>query len=78
MKRAYSPRLSTAGLARDIRNLDGIARVQIIAPVHTAWDSKPTRIKVTLDSRSGDGTAISTVFTLSEAREWLTNERAGR
>lgn len=73
-KRAYSPRMATAYLASCIRALPGIARVDIIAPVRTAYDQKPTRLKVTTDGRSGDGSPIYTVFTLPEAREWYASE----
>ena len=72
-KRAYSPRLSTAWLASQIRALPGITRVDIIAPVRTAYDQKPTRLKVTTGDRPGHA-PVSTVFTLAEARKWLDYE----
>jgi hypothetical protein len=76
-KRGYSPRLSTAWLANQIRALDGIARVDIIAPVNTAYDRQPTRLKVTSETNR-PGHTVWTVFTLPEARKWLGYEQGSK
>ena len=73
-RHAYSPRMGTARLADEIRRMPGIERVTIIAPVRTAFSTKPTRLLVQTEGRSGDGSAIRTVFTLQEAREWMGSE----
>lgn len=69
MPRAYQPRQSTLDLARRIRALDGVARVDILPP--TIWDGvkRPARVKVTLTE-----TGTHTTFTMAEAREWLQTE----
>lgn len=73
MRRAYNPRRSTRELVRRIKALDGIARVDIIAPHHGVTIT-PARIKVTLEPRGANPEGASTIFTLSEARAWLASE----
>jgi len=73
-RRAYRPKPSTRELVRAIEALDGIARVDIIAP-HRGVTVTPVRLKVTTEGRDGSGAAIFTIFTLSEARAWLATEQ---
>lgn len=83
MPRAYTPRQSTLDLTRRIRALDGIARVDILPPSIFNAVRQPARIKVTLtmmhrcvdhSTSAPPCTPASTIFTLSEAREWLASE----
>lgn len=74
MPRAYQPRTSTLELARSIRALDGIGRVDILPPYTLAGVRHPARIKVTLTATAAY-MPVSTVFTLSEARQWLALEQ---
>ena len=73
MKKAYAARQSTINLVNEIRNLDGIERVTIIAPRSSAWESRGTMLRVQTQSNSPE--KVYTDFTLPEARQWLASER---
>jgi hypothetical protein len=62
-------------LVRRIRALDGVARVDIIAP-HRGVTITPARLKVTLEPQGSVPEGAFTIFTLSEAREWLADEES--
>lgn len=75
MHRAYNPRRSTRLLMQRIANLDGVAEVRLIAP-HRGVTITPARLKVVLEPSGGNLEGASTIFTLSEAREWLADEES--
>lgn len=69
MRKAFVPRHSTMVLARQIRNLDGIERVEIVPGY-----GRPTLMRVYTQSNSLE--KVYTDFTLTEARQWLASEVA--
>lgn len=71
MRRAYSPRLGTVQLAREIEALPGIDKVVLIPPAR----GQGTRVRV-FSGRDGWGARIGTTFTLEEARAWLRQDQA--
>lgn len=70
--RGYTPRRATVDLMAEIMARPGVRLARPIAPSR----SKPTRLRITLDSVDGNGRPIYSDFTLPEARAWLAAERA--
>lgn len=76
MKRAYSPRRSTVDLIAEILAVPGIRSCRTIAPIRSAWTTRPTMLRITTDGYDGNGQAIYSDFTLADARAWLASEKA--
>lgn len=72
MTRAYAPRMSTVDLIAEILARPGVKSARVIPPIRSAWTTRPTRIRITLQSRFGS--PIYDDFTLAEARAWLDAE----
>lgn len=73
-RRAYTPRPTTRDLIAKILDRPGIKSVRVIVPIRSAWTTRPTMLRVTLDDTDGWGRPIYTDFTLADARVWLDHD----